>query len=233
MLSMVYALLARLCSPMKFSICELNWVILFCRLCRGNTHRLGHPRRSPDARHQDCYTLFSHHCFAESRKIDWNVLHEVGLDQKVQQMLSTRAWRQFFLITDNTYEQLALEVLATTQFLVFGTLQRMSLTEFSIPLILYDTKFTWTPTYDSLLISWPIREPLEHVWRRLSTNPAYDPHQSKATTLCAPVLRYIYFFLSHTLKGCDDNTSIISWINFYFLQSMLDWFDLHLGYEVW
>lgn len=83
-------------------------------------------------------------------------------------MLSMGAWRQLFLITDNTCKKLALKVLATfelsrgtmsfhradiIQFQVFNTLLRMSLTEFSIQLGLYDIEFTQTPAYGPLLIS--------------------------------------------------------------------------------
>lgn len=51
--------------------------------------------------------------FGELREIDWDVLREIGLEDEVQRILSVGAWRQPFMITDNTYEQLALEVLAT------------------------------------------------------------------------------------------------------------------------
>lgn len=63
--------------------------------------------------HQDHYARLSRRCFRESREIDWDVLHEVGLEAEVQGLLSAGAWQQLFQITDNTYEQLALEVLAT------------------------------------------------------------------------------------------------------------------------
>lgn len=43
------------------------------------------------------------------------MLREVGLDDEVRQMLSARAWRQLSMITDNSYERLALEVLATLE----------------------------------------------------------------------------------------------------------------------
>lgn len=73
------------------------------------------------------------------------------------------------MIIDNTYEQLALEVLATFElslgivafhradtikFQVLSMLHRMSLTNFSIRLGLYDAEFTRPPTYHSHLISW-------------------------------------------------------------------------------
>lgn len=70
-------------------------------------------------------------------------------------MVSTGAWRHLFPITDNTFEEMALEVLATfelsrrtmsfhrtntIQFQVVSTVHRMSLTEFSIRLELYDVE---------------------------------------------------------------------------------------------
>lgn len=88
-------------------------------------------------------------------------------------MLSAGAWRQLFLITDITYKQLALKVLAifklsrgtmsfyhadTIQFQDFSTLHWMGQTEFSIHMGLYDAEFTRTPVYDVLLISRSIEE---------------------------------------------------------------------------
>lgn len=84
-----------------------------------------------------------------------------------------------FQITDKTYEQLAFEVLATfelsrititfhradyIQFQVFSALQRMSLTEFSDRLGLYDAEFTKTPAYDALLTSQQAGESAEEAW---------------------------------------------------------------------
>lgn len=74
------------------------------------------------------------------------------------------------------------------QLQVFGTLQRMSLIEFSVQLGLYDTEFTRTTTYDALLTSWLVGESAEEVWQRLSTTLTYEPRQTKATTLCSPAL---------------------------------------------
>lgn len=85
----------------------------------------------------------------------------------------------------------------------------MSLIEFSIQLGLYDVEFTRTPVYDSLLISRPIRVCQEDAWRRLNTNPTYDPRQSKASTLHSLALRYIYFMLSHTLTFQGDSTGVV------------------------
>lgn len=103
--------------------------------------------------------------FGNSREIDWDVLHEIGLKAKVQQLLNAGAWRQLFQITYNTYEQLELEVLFTfelshgtiafhrayyIQFHIFRALHRMSLTEFSIHLGFYEAEFIRTPPYDAL-----------------------------------------------------------------------------------
>lgn len=86
----------------------------------------------------------------------------------VQRILSEGVWRQLFQITDNTNEQLALEVLATfelsqcmiafhcgnyIQLQVFGAQQQMGLMEFSVKLGLYDVEFTITTAYDALLTS--------------------------------------------------------------------------------
>lgn len=120
----------------------------------------------------------------------------------------------------------------TIQFQVFSTLHRISLIEFSIRLKLYDAEFTQTPVYDSLLISQLTWEPLDDAWRRLSTDLTYDPHRSKDTTLYSLSIRYIYFLLSHTLIGYNESTGVISWRDFEFLLSMLDRFELHLGYKV-
>lgn len=161
-------------------------------------------------------------------------------------MLSAGVWRQLFMITDNTYERLALEVLATfelsrrtvsfhhantIQFQVFGTLHQMSLIEFSIRLGIYDAEFTQTLVYDSLLISRSIRESQEFAQWRLSTDPTYDPRLSKATTLRSHALRYIHIILSQTLTGHGDSTSIVSFLALRyinFLLSILYGFQLHL-----
>lgn len=96
------------------------------------------------------------------------------LEQVVQHMLGEGACLLLFLITYNTYEQLALEVLDTFElslgtvrfhctniihFKVFGALYWMSLAEFSIQLRprLYDVEFTRILAYDTLLISRPIK----------------------------------------------------------------------------
>lgn len=63
--------------------------------------------------HIERYARLSHRCFRETREIDWEVLREIGLKAKVQQLLSAGAWCQLFQITDNTYEQMVLEVLST------------------------------------------------------------------------------------------------------------------------
>lgn len=43
--------------------------------------------------HQDHYTCLSQCHSGKSRDIDWDVLCEVGLEDKVRQMLSAGAWR--------------------------------------------------------------------------------------------------------------------------------------------
>lgn len=83
-------------------------------------------------------------------------------------MLSARARRQLLQVTENTYKQLVLKVLATfeiswgsiafhhtdfIQFQAFSLMHRMSLTHFSIWLGLYDIEFTRTPAYDALVTS--------------------------------------------------------------------------------
>jgi len=87
--------------------------------------------------------------------------------------------------TDTTYEQLTLEVLSTfdvprhhcfhqadyIQFQAFGALHRMSLTELSIQLGLYDAGFTQTPQYNALLTSRPPGESIESAWQRIGTTP--------------------------------------------------------------
>lgn len=47
------------------------------------------------------------------RERDWAVKNKVGLEEEVRQMLNVEACRQLFIIIDNTFGQLALEVLAT------------------------------------------------------------------------------------------------------------------------
>lgn len=59
---------------------------------------------------------------------------------------------------------------------MFDTLHRMSLTKFYIQMEIYDAEFIRTPSYDFLLITQPIKESLEDTWRRLNTDPSYDPH---------------------------------------------------------
>lgn len=86
----------------------------------------------------------------------------------------------------------------------------MSLTEFSIHLGVYDTEFMRTPTYDALLTSKPVWEPLSNAWLWLSLSPTYDPCSTKATILNSPILRYIHFMVSHTLTGRGDNTSVVT-----------------------
>lgn len=85
----------------------------------------------------------------------------------------------FFKSPTPPMRELALEVLSTfelalgtiafhpvdyIQFLVFGSLHRISLNEFSIHLSLYDTKFTHTTAYDALFTFRPAREPLNDAW---------------------------------------------------------------------
>lgn len=111
-------------------------------------------------------------------------------------------------------------------------MHRMSITNFSIRLGVYDAEFTRTPAYDALLISRLGGESLEDAWRRLNTDPTYDPRQMKATTLRFPAPRHIHFILSHTLIGRGDSTRVVSHRDFDFLLSMTDGFHLHLGYEV-
>lgn len=113
-------------------------------------------------------------------------------------MIGGGVWGQLFLITNNIYEQLALEVLATLQLSrgtikfhraytiqlqVFGILPKMSLTKFSIWLGHYDAELTRTPAYDALLISWPSGKSFKDAWHTLSTDSTYGPHQSQATYL--------------------------------------------------
>lgn len=82
-------------------------------------------------------------CIGESQEINWEVLHEVGLTEEVQHLLSVEAWRQVFSITNTTYREMTQEVLAsfelergmvsfhivsTIQFHAFRALHCMSLT---------------------------------------------------------------------------------------------------------
>lgn len=80
-------------------------------------------------------------------------------------------------------------------------LHRTSLIESFIWSGHYDTKFTQTPTYDSLLIARLGGESQEDAWQMLSIDSSYDPHRSKATSLGCPALQYIHFLLSHILTG--------------------------------
>lgn len=62
------------------------------------------------------------------------------------------------------------------KFQTFDAVHRMSLTNFSVQLGLYDVEFTQTLAYNALLISRPIAQSQEVTWRRLSTD-----------LVCAPV----------------------------------------------
>jgi len=171
----------------------------------------------------------------------------VGLEEEVRQLVSVGAWRQLFMITDTSYEQLALEVLSTfemfrgviafhqndfIQFQAFGAMHKMSLTEFSIHLGLYNADFTRTPEYDALLTSRPPGESMVAAWRRIGKTKEYDPRQTKATSLVSPAVRYMHYMLSHTITGRGDSTGVVSLRELDMLMSMVDGFHLHLGFEV-
>lgn len=111
-------------------------------------------------------------------------------------------------------------------------MHRMSLTDLSIRVGLYNAEFTRTSEYDALSISPSAGEPLEDTWKWLSIAPIYDPRRTKATTLRTPALCYLYFVLIHTLTGRGDNSGVVSYYDFDFLLSMMDGFHLHFGYEV-
>lgn len=113
--------------------------------------------------YQERYGCLSCCHFGESQKIDLDVLKEVILEEEVQRLLSVVVWWRLFQITDNTYEHLTLELLATfkmsrdtitfqctdyIQFQFFDSLQQMNFTEFSVQLGLYDAEFTKYHAYD-------------------------------------------------------------------------------------
>lgn len=108
----------------------------------------------------------------------------------------------------------------------------MSLIEFLVHLGLYDSELTQTPAYDELLISRPPGDSVKKAWSQLSTVAIYDPNWTKATTLRSLLLRYIHYFLSHSLTGCGNSNEVVSCHNFDFLLSIVDGFHLYLGYEV-
>lgn len=115
---------------------------------------------------------------------------------------------------------------------MFGTLHRMSLTEFSIQLGLYDVEFTQTIVYDDLLISRPIGESQEDACKRFSIDPTYDPRWSKAMTLRSPALRYICISSLATQPQAEETVQASSTEETDFLLSMLDGFQMHLGHKV-
>lgn len=52
----------------------------------------------------------------ESREINWEVLHEVGLGKEVQCLLNVEAWCQLFSITNTNYRDFTMKVLASFEF---------------------------------------------------------------------------------------------------------------------
>lgn len=59
------------------------------------------------------YNRLSTWRIGESRGIDWDVLHDVGLVEEVQGVLRVCAFSQLFAITDATYQELMLKFLVS------------------------------------------------------------------------------------------------------------------------
>lgn len=171
------------------------------------------------------------------------MLKIANLVNEVQRYLSVGSWFQIFYITDPTYCELTLDVLATFEkkkgkvswnrpdALSFQILEKcfvMSYTKLALLMGVCDEEFTRTMKYTNLPL---LSVPSLPQWHCLcSNNLLFDPRSPNASTLWSPGLCMIHSLLSRLVTGRGASTGVVTRRDFQYLISMEDGIPLYLGY---
>ena len=77
------------------------------------------PKFSNEA-HKTRYTLLSREPFGTIRRIEWEALRILGLQNTVREYISPGGWDKVFEIEEPTFRELTLEVLSTTEITIIA-----------------------------------------------------------------------------------------------------------------
>ncbi|XP_051149868.1 uncharacterized protein LOC127264403 [Andrographis paniculata] len=182
--------------------------------------------------------------FLVGRYISDEAITALNATAEVEGYLSVGTWRRNFSITDDTHRTLTLELLATLevdkkhlhevdypgtlQFRLGNRFFRLSCTEFSTAMGLYDEDFTKTNEYRSL--TQELQATQQMYWQSVTNQRIYHPGQSKASALWSPALRYLHYVLAHTLTDRNSSMSVVTSDDLKYIWSMERRVPIHVGY---
>lgn len=86
----------------------------------------------------------------------------------------------------------------------------MSVTQFSVRLVLQDEAYADTEDYEQLPMDYPANLTLQRAYRTMYGQEQYEPGVSKAICLSQSAYRYIHAVLSRSVNGHGGNTGVLS-----------------------
>ena len=190
--------------------------------------------------HKTRYALLSRKQFGTIRRIEWETLRILGLQNTVREYISHGGWDRVFEIEEPTFKELTLEVLSTIEvtdhcpfthqtssisFRAFGKKHRFPQDQLGVYLGLYTEEFARTPECKGLPRDFP--HPVTHnsFWRSLGGS-----NSKKASQMSNPAYRYIQALLSRSIGGRSDSTGVVTRTDLLMLYSIVERYPIHLGH---
>ena len=169
--------------------------------------------------------------FKNSQYLDWTVLQEYGMQERIEGLIRDQAWLRLFALREPAYKKLTLEFLTTLKretdedttpiftFQVYGQVFSVQIKQIGVHLGLYDNEAQSA----DLPNSWPDDVDEYSYWAEL-IKPKIDdfiPSKSLNSTFALTEHKLLYHILSHTLSCKKTSYSKLAIFDMFYLFSLI------------
>ena len=179
--------------------------------------------------------------FMNHQYLDWGLLQEYGMDQRLQELVVDKTWFKLFEINEPTFKDVAIKFLSTMQierdktsptitFQALGEIHTIEIKQIGFFLGLYDDE----DHAETLPSSWPDKMNAEIFWSQL-IHPKCDdfvPSKSLASTFAAMEHKLLHHILAHTISCKKTSHSKVTSFDMFYLYSLISGYHIDLGVEV-
>lgn len=165
---------------------------------------------------QEHYDILKMKSFAQTHIIDWEVLEQLGLANKVWRLVGFNHWLAVFDIDEPIYRELTLEILSTFEvnrtyahlrrlgditFQVHCEPRSIRSGEFTVYLDIYDHEFLCRLHYIGLLLDFLSQVEPFSLWRTITRVTGQDSRKAH---------QYIHALINRSLTSLANTTGVVS-----------------------
>ena len=172
--------------------------------------------------------------------LDWGVLKEYGLEERIQQTVVDKTWFKVFEIKEPAYRDVTIEFLSTMRikrdsfstmsFQAFEEVYYIDLNQIGFFLGFHND----SEPEEELPNSWPEDMTAERMWLQMIHPRQEDfvPSKSLASSFSAVEHKLLHHILAHTISCKKTSHSKVTSFDMFYLFSMISGHNIDLGVEV-